>query len=217
MIRTAVLVSGDGSRLQTILDSMYFREIPNFELTAVISTEQNEYALRRAANAGVQAFVVEPGLFPTRISYSMAISNKLKDMDIDLVVLAGFNMPLGVIASQFRKRIIGVYPALVPAFVDCDESPARAALERGCRVTGATAYFADIDGNVGPIIAQQAVEIKQGDTPETLERRIMEEAEWKLLPRAIILYCQNRLEIHGERVVIRPEIPHNLVQWYEVK
>ena len=210
MIRTAVLVSGDGSRLQTILDSMYFREIPNFELTAVICTEQNEYALRRAANAGVQAFVVEPGLFPTRISYSMAISNKLKDMDIDLVVLAGFNMPLGVIASQFRKRIIGVYPALVPAFVDCDESPARAALERGCRVTGATAYFADIDGNVGPIIAQQAVEIKQGDTPETLERRIMEEAEWKLLPRAIILYCQNRLEIHGERVVIRPEIPHNL-------
>ena len=209
MIRTAVLVSGDGSRLQTILDSMYFREIPNFELTAVISTEQNEYALRRAANAGVQAFVVEPGLFPTRISYSMAISNKLKDMDIDLVVLAGFNMPLGVIASQFRKRIIGVYPALVPAFVDCDESPARAALERGCHVTGATAYFADIDGNVGPIIAQQAVEIKQGDTPETLERRIMEEAEWKLLPRAIILYCQNRLEIHGERVVIRPEIPHN--------
>ena len=118
-------------------------------------------------------------------------------------------MPCGVIASQFRKRIIGVYPALVPAFVDCDESPARAALERGCRVTGATAYFADIDGNVGPIIAQQAVEIKQGDTPETLERRIMEEAEWKLLPRAIILYCQNRLEIHGERVVIRPEIPHN--------
>ena len=209
MIRTAVLVSGDGSRLQTILDSMYFREIPNFELTAVISTEQNEYALRRAANAGVQAFVVEPGLFPTRISYSMAISNKLKDMDIDLVVLAGFNMPLGVIASQFRKRIIGVYPALVPAFVDCDESPARAALERGCRVTGATAYFADIDGNVGPIIAQQAVEIKQGDTPETLERRIMEEAEWKLLPRAIILYGQNRLEIHGERVVIRPERPHN--------
>ena len=209
MIRTAVLVSGDGSRLQTILDSMYFREIPNFELTAVISTEQNEYALRRAANAGVQAFVVEPGLFPTRISYSMAISNKLKDMDIDLVVLAGFNMPLGVIASQFRKRIIGVYPALVPAFVDCDESPARAALERGCRVTGATAYFADIDGNVGPIIAQQAVEIKQGDTPETLERRIMEEAEWKLLPMSIILYCQNRLEIHGERVVIRPEIPHN--------
>lgn len=209
MIRTAVLVSGDGSRLQTILDSMYFREIPNFELTAVICTENNEYALRRAANAKVQAFVVEPGLFPTKLSYSMAISNKLKDMDIDLVVLAGFNMPLGVISSQFRRRIIGVYPSLIPAFESCDDSPARAALERGCRVTGATAYFADIDGNVGPIIAQQAVEIKSNDTPETLERRIMEEAEWKLLPRAIILYCQNRLEIHGERVVIKPEIPRN--------
>ena len=205
MVRAAVLVSGDGALLQTVLDSMYFGEIPNFELTAVICTDPEAYALRRARNSGVECFVVEPSLFPTKLSYSMAISNKLKDMDIDLVILAGYNMPLGVISTQFRKRIIGVYPSLIPAFINCGDTPARAALERGCRITGATVFFADIDGNIGPIIAQQAVEILHGDTPEMLSRRIMEEAEWKLLPKAIILYCQNRLEIHGDRVLIRGE------------
>ena len=198
MIRAAALVSGDGALLQTVLDSMYFGEIPNFELCAVICTESDAYALRRARNSGVEAFVVEPSLFPTKLSYSMAVSNKLRDMDIDLVILAGYNMPLGVISTQFRKRIIGVYPSLIPA-------PERAALERGCRVTGATAFFADIDGNIGPIIAQQAVDIIPNDTPESLSRRIMEDAEWKLLPKAIILYCQNRLEIHGDRVIIKNE------------
>ena len=137
MIRAAALVSGDGALLQTVLDSMYFGEIPNFELTAVICTESDAYALRRARNSGVEAFVVEPSLFPTKLSYSMAVSNKLRDMDIDLVILAGYNMPLGVISTQFRKRIIGVYPSLIPAFVNCDDAPERAALERGCRVTGA--------------------------------------------------------------------------------
>lgn len=205
MIRAAVLVSGDGSKLQTILDSMYFGEIPNFELAAVICTEADAYALRRAANSSIQAYVVEPTNFPTKYSYSMAISNKLRDMDIDLVVLAGYNMPLGAISSQFRKRIIGVYPSLIPAFVNCDDSPVRAALERGCKITGASAYFADIDGNIGPIIAQQPVEIKPDDDERSLSLRIMEEAEWKLLPKAIILFCQNRLEIHGDRVVIKPE------------
>ncbi len=205
MIRAAALVSGDGTLLQTVLDSMYFGEIPNFELSAVICTESDAYALRRARNSGVEAFVVEPSLFPTKLSYSMAVSNKLRDMDIDLVILAGYNMPLGVISTQFRKRIIGVYPSLIPAFVNCDEAPERAALERGCRVTGATAFFADIDGNIGAIIAQQAVDILPNDTPESLARRILEDAEWKLLPRAIILYCQNRLEIHGDRVIIKGE------------
>ena len=203
MIRAAVLVSGDGGKLQTILDSMYFGEIPNFELTAVICTEPDAYALRRAGNSGVQAFVVEPSLFPTKLSYSMAISNKLKDMDIDLVIVADYDMPLGVISTQFRKRIIGVYPSLIPAFVNCDDSPVRAAMERGCKVTGATAFFADIDGNIGPIIAQQAIDINPDDTLQSLNQRIMEEAAWKLLPKAVALFCQNRLEIHGERVIIR--------------
>lgn len=205
MIRTAILVSGNGARLQTILDSMYFGEIPNYELAAVICTEENAQCQRRCKNAGVEAIIVETSDFPTKLSYSMAISNKLRDMDIELVVLAGYKMPLGVIANQFRNRVIGVYPSLIPAF-EGDECPARSAMERGCKVAGATAYFADADGKIGPIIGQQAVEIRQDDTLESLERRVLEEAEWKLLTKAIILFCQNRLEIHGDRVVIK-ELP----------
>ena len=203
MVRAAILVSGGGTLFQSVLDSMYFGEIPDFQLVAVICTEANEYTLRRAKNAGVEAFVVEPEDFPTRLSYSMAISNKLKDMDIDLVIIAGYSMPLGVISAQFRKRIIGVYPALVPAFAGTGEDPVKAALDRGCKLTGATAYFADIDGNLGPIIAQQAVEIRPDDTPDTLSRRILEEAQWRLLPKAVKLFCENRLEIHGDTVVIK--------------
>lgn len=203
MVRGAILVSGGGTLFQSVLDSMFFGEIPEFQLVAVICTGHNEYTMRRAANANVEAFVVEPENFPTRLSHSMAISNKLKDMDVDLVILAGYDMPLGVISSQFRKRIIGVYPSLVPAFSDCDDSPVRAAIERGCRVTGATAYFADIDGNIGPIILQQAVEIRSDDSPETLRKRILEEAEWRILPRAVVLFCQNRLEIRGNTVLIK--------------
>lgn len=202
MVRTAVLVSGDGARLQTILDSMYFKEIPNFELAAVICTEQDAYALRRARNAKVPAYVVEPENFPTEYTYSMAIATKLKDMDIDLVVLAGYKMPLFAIASNFRNKIIGTFPALVPA-CEKEANPVRAVLERGSKVTGATAYFADVDGYVGPIILQQAVDILPSDNERTLSQRIMEEAEWKILPKAIILYCQNRLEIHGGRTVIK--------------
>ena len=202
MIRTGVLVSGNGARLQCVLDSMYFGELPDFELTAVIMTEANPYALRRAKNANVPAYVVETSDFPTKLSYSMAIANKLRDMDIDLVVLAGYDMPLGVVATQFKSRIIGVYPSLIPAF-EGNENPVRAALERGCKLTGATAYFANIDGGIGAIIAQHPVAVKQGDDVESLSTRIMEEAEWKLLPKAIGLYCGGKLEIHGERVVIK--------------
>lgn len=202
MIRTAILVSGNGALLQTILDSMYFGEIPNYELVAVICTEENAYAMRRCQNAGVKAIVVDTSDFPTNLSYSMAISNKMRDMDIDLVVLAGYNRRLEVIANQFKNRIIGVYPSLVPAF-EKEENPVRSVLERGCKIAGATTYFADSEGGIGPIIGQCAVEVKQDDGLESLGRRIMEEAEWKLLSKAIILYCQERLEIHGDRVIIK--------------
>ena len=205
MIRSAVLVSGKGTKLQSLLDSVFFGEIPELQLVAVISSNANAYALKRARNAGIETVVVEPAMFPNDTSYDMAIRNKLKDMDIDLVIVADYDMPLGVISTQFRKRIIGVYPSLIPAFVNCDDSPVRAAMERGCKVTGATAFFADIDGNIGPIIAQQAIDIDPEDTLQSLNQRIMEEAAWKLLPKAVALFCQGRLEIHGERVVIKPE------------
>lgn len=205
MVRAAILISDSGTLFQSVLDSMYFGEIPDFQLVSVISTVSNENAMRRTANAGVPFFVVEPEHFPTSLSHSMAIANKLKDMDIDLVILAGYELPLGVISAQFRKRIIGIYPSLAPAFEDCEGRPEQAALERGCTVTGATVYFADIDGRIGPIIAQKAVNILPDDTPDTLHKRILEEAEWKLLPDAVALFCKNRLEIRGDRVTVKGE------------
>ena len=203
MIRAAALVSGDGARLQAILDSMYFKEIPDFELVAVISTAREAYAMKRALNAGVPAYVVDPELFPNTTSHSMAVANKLKDMDIELVILAGYDMPLGVIPYQFKNRIIGTFPALYPAFEDTEGDIQRAVLERGVKLTGATAYFADGDGRVGSIILQHAVEVQADDTPEALSRRVLEEGEWRLLSQAVIYYCSGRLKIHGSRVLIQ--------------
>ena len=202
MVRAAALVSGDGARLQAILDSMYFKEIPDFELVAVISTAREVNAMKRALNAGVPAYVVDPELFPNTTSHSMAVANKLKDMDIELVILAGYDMPLGVIPYQFKNRIIGTFPALYPAFEDAEGDIQRAVLERGVKLTGATAYFADGDGRVGSIILQRAVEVQPDDTPETLSRRVLEEGEWRILSQAVILYCSKRLKVHGNRVII---------------
>lgn len=205
MVRAAALVSGDGAKLQAILDSMYFKEIPDFELVAVISSEKDAYAMKRALNAGVPAYVVDPELFPNMTSHSMAVANKLKDMDIELVILAGYDMPLGVIPYQFKNHIIGTFPALYPAFEDAEGDVQRAVLERGVKITGATAYFADADGRVGGIILQRAVEVMPDDTPDSLRRRVLEDAEWKLLSQAVSLYCANRLSIRGNRVIIEAE------------
>ena len=205
MVRAAALVSGDGAKLQAILDSMYFKEIPDFELVAVISSEKDAYAMKRALNAGVPAYVVDPELFPNMTSHSMAVANKLKDMDIELVILAGYDMPLGVIPYQFKNHIIGTFPALYPAFEDAEGDVQRAVLERGVKITGATAYFADADGRVGGIILQRADEVMPDDTPDSLRRRVLEDAEWKLLSQAVSLYCANRLSIRGSRVIIEAE------------
>ena len=201
----AALVSGDGAKLQAILDSMYFKEIPDFELVAVISSEKDAYAMKRALNAGVPAYVVDPELFPNMTSHSMAVANKLKDMDIELVILAGYDMPLGVIPYQFKNHIIGTFPALYPAFEDAEGDVQRAVLERGVKITGATAYFADADGRVGGIILQRAIEVMPDDTPDSLRRRVLEDAEWKLLRQAVRLSCANRLSIRGSRVIIEAE------------
>ena len=207
LTRAAVLVSGnDGYKLQAILDAIYFHEIPDFELVAVISPEKNAKAFKRAERSGVPAFVVDPELFPNITSHSMAIANKLKDMDVDLVILAGYRLELGVIPYQYRNRIIGIFPALLPAFEDRqDEEVFQAVLERGVKLTGATAFFADNDGRPGHIILQKTLEVLPGDTPESLRTRQMEEVEWKLLVQAVSLYCQGRLSIHGNRVMIAEE------------
>lgn len=193
MIRAAALVSGDGARLQAILDAIYFGELKNFELAAVISPEKNCGAMRRAVNASVPAYVVDPDLFPTMTTHSMAVANKLKDMDVELVLLADYGVSLGVIPYQFKNRIIGVWPSLVPAFEDCEGDVAAEVLARGCKLTGATSYFADGDGRVGKIIDQRAVVVLPNDTPETLARRVMEEAEWSLMTDAVKRFCAGRI------------------------
>ena len=193
MIRAAALASGDGAKLQAILDAIYFGELPDFELVAVISPEKDAHVMQRALNAGVNAYVVDPDLFPTMTTHSMAVANKLKDMDIELVILADYGVSLGVIPYQFKNRMIGTRPCLCPAFEDTEGDVCRAAIERGCKITGATSFFADVDGRVGRIIGQTAVRIRPGDTPESLARRVTEEAEWPLLTDAVKLFCQGKL------------------------
>ncbi len=202
MVRAAALVSGDGAKLQAILDAMYFKEIPDFELIAVISSSRDAYAMKRSLNAGVPAYVVDPELFPNMTTHSMAVANKLKDMDIDLVILAGYDQSLGVIPYQFKNRILGTYPALWPAFEDEEGDIQRAVLEKGVKITGATSYFADSDGRVGHVIMQKAIDVLPDDDPETLRRRVLQEGEWKLLTQAVSLYCDNKLSIMGNRVAI---------------
>ena len=172
-------------------------------MVAVISSNKNANAVKRAENFGVPAYVVDPELFPTSTSHSMAVANKLKDMDINLVILAGYSVDLGVISYQYKNRIIGTYPSLIPSFEVEDGNIFLAALNRGLKITGATSYVADSDGCVGAIISQQAIRIEDGDTPDTLALRICTEAECKLLPEAVKLYCSGHLGIQGNRIVYR--------------
>ena len=202
MIRAAALASGDGVKLQAILDAMYFGELPEFELVAVISPEKDAYVMQRALNAGVPAYVVDPDLFPTMTTHSMAVANKLKDMDVELVLLADYGVSLGVIPYQFKNRIIGTCPSLYPAFEDAEGDVCEAVLARGCKLTGATSFFADGDGRVGSIIDQRAVVVLPDDTAETLARRVTEEAEWGLLTDAVKLFCAGRLSVRDNRVLV---------------
>ena len=181
MVRAAVLASGDGSRLQAILDAVYFNEIPNFELVAVICPQQGCYAMTRALSAGIPAF-----------------------MDIELVILAGYDCPLGVVPYQFRNRIIGTYPALYPAFSEEDGDPVELALETGLKVTGATSFFSDGDGRVRAVIMQRSIEVNPDDTVQSLSARLMEECEWPLLNESVSLFCAGRLSVRGRRVDIIP-------------
>ena len=211
MVKTAVLVSGGGTNLQAILDSMIFDEIKNCELTAVISSNPNAYALVRAQNAGIPSYVVDISLFPNRRTFTDAIIDTLRDLDIELVVLAGFLYVLSPrFVSCFENRVINIHPSLIPAF--CGDGyyglhVHEKVLEYGAKITGATAHFVSAETDTGPVIIQKAVAVLEGDTPEILQRRVMEEAEWQILPKAISLYCEGRLTVEGRVVHIREENP----------
>ncbi len=209
MVKTAVLVSGGGRNLQSIIDSRLFGEIPNCDLAAVISSAPDAYALRRAQSAGIDCFVVDRELFPNDSSFNEALFHKLRDLDIELVVLAGFVHRLADnIIHFYKNRIINVHPALMPAFSGPDMggcAPHQAAIEAGVRLSGATAYFVSETPCMGPIILQQAVPVYFEDTPALLQERVMEQAEWSILPQAVALYCAGVLSVENGRVKIQEQ------------
>lgn len=189
MLRIAVLVSGGGTNLQAIIDAVASGVITNTQIQTVISNNKNAYALERAKKHGINSLVVSPKDYESRELFNEALLKALKDANVDLVVLAGFlvNIPPCVV-REFSRRIINIHPSLIPSF--CGKGfyglhVHEAALERGVKITGATVHFVDEGTDTGPIILQKAVEVLEGDTPEVLQRRVMEQAEWIILPQAI--------------------------------
>ncbi len=199
MLRMTVLVSGGGTNLQAILDSLDRGEITNAEVVCVISNNPGVYALERAAKKGIPAVCISPKDYPDRKAYYEALLAKLKEMETDLVVLAGCLVVIPEsIVNAYPNRIINIHPALIPSF--CGKGyyglkVHEAVLERGVKVTGATCHFVDAGTDTGPIILQKAVSVEEGDTPEILQRRVMEQAEWVIMPQAIDLIANGRISV----------------------
>lgn len=209
MFRLAVLVSGGGTNLQAIIDSINGGAIRDCEIVKVIGNNPKAYALTRAENAGVPAEVVSPKAFPSRADFNTALLQAVKEAKPDLVVLAGFLCVIPPeIVEEFPNKIINIHPSLIPSFCGTGFYGLKVhekALERGVKVSGATVHFVDSGTDTGPIILQKAVEVQEGDTPEVLQRRIMEQAEWKIMPRAIDLIAHGRVRVDGRKVSILPE------------
>ena len=199
MKNIVVLVSGGGTNLQALIDAQKSGIIKNGRITCVISSNPNAYALTRAAQNGIPTEVIRRGDFESFELYDEALTELLRSNNADLVVLAGFMTILGhKVISAFTNRIINIHPALIPSF--CGEGfyglrVHEAALRKGVKLSGATAHFVNEECDGGPIIIQKAVEVKPGDTPESLQKRIMEEAEWKILPEAVSLFCQDKIKV----------------------
>lgn len=198
MIKIGALVSGGGTNLQAIMDAIDKGGI-NAEVAAVVSSKEGAYALERAKSRGIENTVIRKKNFKTAEEYEMALAQYFKERDIDLIVLAGFMVILGTtFVNQFENRIINIHPALIPSF--CGEGfyglhVHEAALKAGVKVTGATVHFVTAECDAGPIILQKAVDVMDNDTPETLQRRVMEQAEWVIYPEAVRLFADNKLEI----------------------
>ncbi len=199
MLNIGVLVSGGGTNLQKLIDAQGAGQIENGQLRVVISSRPDAYALERAKQAGIEAITLRRKDYDSVETYSQALIDALRERQVDLVVLAGFLTITGDnFVEAFRNRIINVHPALLPSFggkgyygLHVHE----AVLSRGVKVTGATVHFVNEVCDGGPIILQKAVDVKEGDTPEILQKRVMEEAEWILLPQAVSLFCQGKLSV----------------------
>lgn len=207
MLKVAVLVSGGGTNLQAVIDAVEEGHISNARINVVISNNKNAYALERAAHHGIEAVGLSPKDFETRELFNEALYQELVSRDIDLVVLAGCLVVIpDKIIREFENRIINIHPSLIPSF--CGKGcyglkVHEQALQRGVKISGATVHFVDEGTDTGPIIMQKAVEVRDDDTPEVLQRRIMEQAEWVILPEVINLIAEGRVSVSEGHVKIK--------------
>ena len=209
MLKLAVLVSGGGTNLQAIIDAISAGKITNACISVVISNNANAYALERARAHGIEALCISPKDFESREAFNQAFLDKLNSYNVDLVVLAGFLVVLPeMMIKEYTNRIVNIHPSLIPSF--CGKGfyglkVHEGVLARGVKVTGATVHFVDEGTDTGPIILQKAVEVEQGDTPEVLQRRVMEQAEWVILPKAIDLIANGEVSVDDGHVIIAKE------------
>lgn len=206
MLRVAVLVSGGGTNLQAIIDAVENGTITNTQIVGVISNNKNAFALERAGRHGIPAQCISPKDFETRDEFNRVFLDKVNELNVDLIVLAGFLVVIPeMMIREYRNRIINIHPSLIPSFCGTGFYGLKvheAALERGVKVVGATVHFVDEGTDTGPIILQKAVSVEEGDTPEILQRRVMEQAEWKILPQAIDLIANGKVQIVDGKVSI---------------
>jgi phosphoribosylglycinamide formyltransferase-1 len=209
MLNIAVLVSGGGTNLQALIDAQANSQIPGGKIALVISSKSDAYALERAKKAEIPTQVLLRKQYETQQSYDEALLALLNQYKIDLIVLAGFMTIISEnVIRHYENKIINVHPSLIPSF--CGEGyyglrVHEAALKKGVKVTGATVHFVNEICDGGPIILQKAVEVLPDDTPETLQRRVMEQAEWKLLPKAVALFCQGKIIVKDGKTMIKGE------------
>lgn len=207
MLRVLACVSGGGTNLQAVIDALAKGTITNAQIVGVICNNKNAYALERAGNAGIDAICVSPKEYADRETFHQVFLEEVNKKKPDLIVLAGFLVVLPKeMIRTYRNRIINIHPSLIPSFCGKGYYGLKVheeALKRGVKVTGATVHFVDEGTDTGPIILQKAVAVEEGDTPEILQRRVMEQAEWKLLPQAIDLIANGKLEIEDGKVLIR--------------
>ena len=199
MLKMAVLVSGGGTNLQAIIDKIADGGITNAEISVVISNNKNAYALERAKKHGLEALCISPKQYESRQQFNKALLAAIQSYQVDLVVLAGCLVVIPeIMVKAYPNKIINIHPALIPSFCGTGYYGLKvheAVLERGVKVTGATVHFVDEGTDTGPIILQKAVEVQEGDTPEVLQRRVMEQAEWEIMPKAIDLIANDKIQV----------------------
>lgn len=206
MLNVVVLVSGGGTNLQAIIDAVENGTITNTKIAGVISNNKNAYALERAKKHGIENCCISPKDYADRATFNQKFLEKMDELNPDLIVLAGFLVVIPPeMIEKYRNRIINIHPSLIPSFCGTGYYGLKvheAALARGVKVVGATVHFVDEGTDTGPIILQKAVEVEEGDTPEVLQRRVMEQAEWKILPKAIDLIANGKVKVEDGRTHI---------------